>query len=123
MGSWCAPGALGWLYRGADGVVLAFGTEDRAAFGECRSLYANMRTYLPDAPAVCCGVAGMRPELPRAVTAAEARALCAELGVEYREVEVGADDGRVEALFDPLLREMVRRRPLPPRANDNAPPE
>ena len=101
--------------------MLTFDAGRRASFAECRNLHANARTYLPDVPVVCCGIVGMEPGGERAVTEAEARALCGELGVAYREVDVRADDGRVDAALDALVREMVRHSALPPRTNDNAP--
>lgn len=102
--------------------MLTFFVEDRASFAECRRLLSNARKYVPDVPVVCCGVAGMElcvggdgagdgtAPHTRAVTEAEARTMCAKLGMEYCEVDArAAADGRVEAAFNTLVRRMMAR--------------
>ena len=122
------------FYTRAGGVVLVFSVHDRASFEACRAHCAEAREHAPDAVVVCCGVVGARvaddaseadapdeaDEAPRVVGEAEARALCGELEVEYFEVDVRVDDGRVDTLFVGLARAVVDRQGLEPEANDNA---
>lgn len=129
--SWYEPGKARPFYEHANGVMITFFVEDRKSFDECRNIFANARTYLPDAPIMCCGMVGMglcvlgdqmrgdNTLYPRVVTEAEARALCEELGIEYEEVDVAADEGRVETVFTAFIREMASRTALPPGVNDN----
>lgn len=114
-----------YFYQGAGAVVLVFSVHDRASLAACRAHCAEARARVPDALVVCCGVAGARvaetadADAPRAVTEAEARALCRELGVAYSEVDVRTDDGRVDELFTGLARAVVDRQGLTPEANEN----
>lgn len=119
--SWYGTRESAMLHRNAAGVLLTFAVEDRAAFAECRALLAEARRCVPGVPAMCCGVIGMvRWGAERTVTEAEARALCAELGIEYCEVDVRFDDGSIHALFGRLAREMMNHGTLPPSINENA---
>lgn len=120
--------------------MLVFSVHDRASFAACRAHCAEVREHVPDAVVVCCGVAGARvdrrhmagagataddddddgdAEAPRVVAEAEGRALCEELGVEYFEVDVRVNDGRVDALFRGLARAVMDREGLAPEVNEN----
>ena len=80
-----------------------FNVGDRASFDACFALGERARA-MSDAVLVCCGVTGKGEDAltPRVVTEAEARARCEESGVEYFEADLGASDGRVEAVFTAL---------------------
>lgn len=109
-------------FRGAHGSLLVFNVGDRDSFDACFALGGQSRRLVPEAPIVCCGTTGGGEDenLPRVVTEAEARALCAELGIEYCEVDVRFDDGSIHALFGRLAREMMNHGTLPPSINENA---
>ena len=100
-----------------------FNVGDRASFDACFALGERARA-MSDAVVVCCGVTGKGEDAltPRVVTEAEARARCEESGVEYFEADLGASDGRVEAVFTALVRAMLRPRREPdiePQENNN----
>jgi len=42
------------LAQGADGIILMIDSTDPSSFGEIRSIYQEVREYLPTAPMVCC---------------------------------------------------------------------
>lgn len=119
--SWYTYGELTLFYGCANGVLITFFVEDRESFGECQRLFNNLRTSLRNVPIMCCGVVGMglldgenqenaeKPRHPRVVTEAEARAMCKRVGMEYLEVDLGADDGGVDAVFTAIIREMMYR--------------
>lgn len=99
------------LLRGADAVVVTFSVAERAALEQLPGRLAFARERPGACAALCCGVVGCGGAAARAVTAAEAQAVCAAAGVDYMEATLNENDGSVEDVLAAVARRVLARGP------------
>ena len=99
------------LLRGADAVVVTFNVAERAALERLPDWLAFEHESPGACAAVCCGVAGCGGSAARAVTPAEAQAVCAAAGVDYMEATLNENDGSVENVLAVVARKVLARGP------------
>lgn len=115
------------LYRGAHAVLTVFDTNDGESFTSCKTVFHELYRFTIDPVCFCCGFVGSKTvgdtdrargkaddgettrSAGRVVPEEAARDLCVQAQADYFEVDLGVDDGRVEAMFDTLLETLIRK--------------
>ena len=114
------------FYRGAHAVLAVFDTNDSKSFTSCDFVFHEVYRFLNHPVCFCCGLVNSKTvgdtesardkaededstrSAGRVVPEEAARALCVRAQAEYFEVDLGVDDGRVNAMFDALLETLIR---------------
>lgn len=92
-------------------MVVTLNVADGTALARLPDRLAFERESPGACAALCCGVVGCRGAAARAVSTAQAQAVCAAAGVDYTEATLNENDGSIDAVLAAVARKVIARGP------------